>query len=82
MKIEILVVTTPHAAMPWRSPLIIAKVDDCLVKYSRRDGYTCTCDTEGDECAHVDAIDELIDERVFAETAPPTKARVPSRSRR
>lgn len=80
MTIRLLLVRTPDIALPWRSPLVIAVADDQLVKYSRRDGWTCDCDTAGEACEHVDAIDALIDSRVFVESVPPAKARVPSRS--
>lgn len=80
MIIRILLAKTPDRALPWRSPLVIARADDQLVKYSRRDGWTCDCDVEGEACPHVDAIADLIDDRVFAESVPPSNARVPSRS--
>lgn len=65
MRVRFLRVVTPNAGMALREPLVIAAVDDHLVKLNRRDGWTCDCPTEADHCEHVDAIDELIDDRVI-----------------
>lgn len=67
MTIRFLRVQTPTRHMPAREPLVIAIVDDVLVKFSRRDGWTCTCDTDADECEHVDAVVDLLDDRVLGD---------------
>lgn len=49
---------------PASKQFVVALADDHLVKLSRRDGWTCNCDTEGDQCDHVDAVEALLDDRV------------------
>ncbi len=65
--IRILRVTGTRSRQPDREALILAVVDEHLVKFSRRDGWTCDCDTEGDWCDHVDAVDDLLDDRVLGD---------------
>lgn len=60
MKISILRVLGIRSS----TPAILARVDEHRVDWNPHRGWTCTCDTEGDECAHVDAIADLIDPRV------------------
>lgn len=67
MTIRFLLVQTGTRHTPARVPLVIAVVDNHLVKFSRRDGWSCDCDTEGDECSHVDAAAELLDDKVLGD---------------
>lgn len=67
MSIRFLHVATPDKGTPLREPLVIAVAGEHLVKYSRRDGWTCDCDTAGEDCPHVDAVDELLDDRVLGD---------------
>lgn len=55
-------------SQPDRSPSekqVIAIVDaEFLVKLSIRDGWSCDCTIDGDQCDHVDAVEDLLDDRV------------------
>lgn len=53
--------------IPNREPLVMAICDDQLVKFSRRDGWTCDCEGEGDQCQHVDDVADLLDPRVLGD---------------
>lgn len=65
MKIEILRVIGCRA----KAPAVVALADDYLVKWSPRDGWTCNCDKpDYEDCAHVDAIENLLDPRVTGAT--------------
>lgn len=50
-----------------KDPSVFAVADGAMVRWDLRRGWTCDCDTEGDECTHVDAVDELLDPRVTDE---------------
>lgn len=65
--VQFLNVARYWSKVPDRAPLILAVAGEHLVKYSRRDGWTCDCDTEGDWCDHVDAVDDLLDDRVLGD---------------
>ncbi|HSJ21378.1 MAG TPA: hypothetical protein VK964_12455 [Nocardioidaceae bacterium] len=67
MPIRVLRVLGISAKVPASEPLVIAIADDQLVKFSRRDGWTCDCHAEGDECPHVDAVADLLDDRVLGD---------------
>jgi hypothetical protein len=65
--IKFLRVLGTRSRQPDREALVIAVVDDQLVRFSRRDGWTCDCATPGDECPHVDAAEDLLDDRVLGD---------------
>lgn len=52
-----------------KDPVVLAIVDGNLVRWKQNRGWTCDCDTEGDECAHVDAVADLLDDRVLGDDA-------------
>ncbi|WP_231744826.1 hypothetical protein [Mycobacterium sp. IS-1590] len=46
-------------------PVVVAVVDDYLVKWSPRDDWTCTCDEATfPDCPHIPAVENLLDSRV------------------
>lgn len=65
--IRLMRVASSTESGPAREPRVMAIVDDYLVKFSIRDGWTCTCDTDADECQHVDDVDDLLDPRVLGD---------------
>ena len=61
-----------------KGPGVLATVDGYLVKWSSRRPWDCECLSELDEfeCAHIEAVRELMDDRVFQPLSPfedPTK---------
>jgi hypothetical protein len=49
-------------------PVVLASVNDYLVRWQPRGGWTCTCDPdEFPECPHIRAVETLIDPRVTGE---------------
>ena len=61
-----------------KDPGVLATVDGYLVKWSSRRPWDCECLSELDEfeCAHIEAVRELLDNRVFQPLSPfedPTK---------
>ena len=68
-QVRILRVLGIQSRQPDREALIIAVVDNNLVRFSRRDGWTCRCNdvTEDECCSHVDAVADLLDDRVLGD---------------
>ena len=50
-----------------RDPVVLASVDSYMVRWKRNQGWTCTCLTERDECVHVDAVVDLLDDKVLGD---------------
>ena len=50
-----------------KDPAIIATVDGYLVRWGSRKPWSCDCLTDLDkyECMHIEAVRELMDDRVF-----------------
>lgn len=64
MNIKILRVVGKRA----NKPVVIAIVDNHLVKWSPRDQWSCDCDEATyPDCPHIPAIEELLDPRVLQE---------------
>jgi hypothetical protein len=66
-KVRFLRVLGIRSKTPAREPIVMAIAEDQLVKFSRRDGWTCDCDLDGNECPHVDAVADLLDDRVLGD---------------
>ena len=54
------------------APAVLAFVDGIRVKWRTSTGWTCDCDgwqegAEGDDCQHVAAVADLLDDRVLGE---------------
>ncbi|MCG7582779.1 hypothetical protein [Mycolicibacterium sp. OfavD-34-C] len=48
-----------------RKPVVIAGVDQYLVRWEPKEDWSCTCDeAEFPECPHIPAIENLLDPRV------------------
>lgn len=48
--------------------VVLAVVDDNLVRWRIRDGWTCTCPTpEGHPCTHATTVAHMVDPRVTGE---------------
>jgi hypothetical protein len=61
LKIQILRVIGTRA----QTPVFLATVNDYLVRWRPRDGWTCTCEEDAfPECPHIPAIENLLDPRV------------------
>lgn len=50
-----------------KDPAVMATVDGLMVKWNSRRDWDCECLTEADEfeCAHIEAIRDLMDDRVL-----------------
>ncbi|WP_156613775.1 hypothetical protein [Mycobacterium sp. 852002-51961_SCH5331710] len=49
-----------------RDATVLATVDNYLVRWRPRDGWTCTCDElEFVDCPHMGRVEELLDHRVL-----------------
>ena len=55
-----------------KGPGVLATVDGYLVKWCSRKPWDCECLTELDEyeCAHIEAVRELLDDRVLQPLSP------------
>lgn len=56
-----------------QQPGVVALVDGIRVKWNRKDGWLCDCETwidgdDGDTCPHVEAVADLLDDRVLGDT--------------
>jgi hypothetical protein len=55
-----------------RQPSVVAVVDGVRVKWNLNPGWSCDCEDwqlgdDGDSCQHVDAVAELLDDRVLGD---------------
>lgn len=51
-----------------REPVVLASVGPFLVRWNTRRGWTCQCDEpDGQGCDHVEAVADLVHDRVFGE---------------
>lgn len=50
-----------------RSAAVLAIADGEQVRWQPTDGWSCTCDTDADDCPHVDAVADLLDPRVVGD---------------
>lgn len=61
MKIQIIRVLGIRA----QKPVILASVDDYLVRWEPKDDWSCTCDEATFEvCPHIPCIENILDPRV------------------